>query len=277
MNMQGTAFTKQELEVIFLKAIIDSLDSMLNSELLELRGISPDCEVYFHQKTHQKYFYILLLDFIHSKTDGSFFGEKVTCLELIQKIQDNATFNINNSVSELKEALNIFNSWLNEEVIVNVYLPTINKECDLKLKRNEFIYVCSNISKHNFTSLTGVSKKVIEILKRSKINIPLHDSLIILEDFYERFHDDLLIYHASNIIEMLNNLRWGLQQYLLPQFIKSYKKDKSDSRGFRYKYSYPTGVRKRFAKICYVGLMNSVRRQPCFKKFRTTKWLKLRY
>ena len=125
--------------------------------------------------------------------------------------------------------------------------------------------------------MTIVSKKLVEILKRSKIDISLHDSLLILEDFYERFHDDILIYHASNIVEMLNNIRWGLQKYLLPEFNKSYRKDISDPRGLRYSYNYPKNIKEKFAKSCYWNLMNSIRREPNFKKFKSTKWLKLRY
>jgi len=273
--MSDKLFNEQEFEVVYLKAIIDSLDSMLSTELLELRGNDPDSEIYFHQKAHQKYFYILLLDFIHSKADNSLFGEKLTCLELINKIYKNPNFNIDNSVSELKSATNTFESWLNEEVIVNTYLPTIDKEGDLKLKRKEFIYICSNISKHNFTSLTMVSKKLVDILKRSEINISINDSLLILEDFYERFHDDILIYHASNIAEMLNNIRWDIQVYLMPEFNRAYKKDPTDR--FRYSYEYPEKIKDSFARSCYWGLMNSVRREPQIKKFVSNKWLKLRY
>lgn len=275
--MAEKLFTEHEFEAIYLKAVIDSLDSMLSSELVELRGINPDSEVYFHQKTHQKYFYVLLIDFISKKGDDTLIGEKLTCLDLINKICKNPKFNVNNSMSELKDAINILISWLNEEIIVNIWFPTIDKESALKLKRKEFIYICANVSKHNFTSLTFVSKKLIEILKINNINISFHDSLLVLEDFYERFHDDILIYHASNITEMLNDIRWGLQLYLLPEFNKSYTKDLSDPRGLQYSYIYPENVKDKFAKSCYWSLMNSIRRGPNLKKFKSTKWLKLRY
>ncbi len=273
--MKEKLFTEHEFEAIYLKAAIDSLDSILSSELLELRGINPDSEVYFHQKTHQKYFYILLIDFISKKGDDTLIGEKLTCLDLIDKICKNPKFNVNDSVSRLKDAIKIFVSWLDEEIFVNTWLPTINKECDLKLKRKEFIYICANISKHNFTSLTIVSKRIIEILKRSEVDISFRDSLLVLEDFYERFHDDILIYHGSNLTEMLNNIRWGIQRYLMPEFNRAYKKDSSDR--LRYSYEYPEKIKDSFARSCYWGLMNSIRREPNFKKFKSTKWLKLRY
>ena len=116
--MSDKLFDEQEFEVVYLKAVIDSLDSMLSSELLELRGSDPDSEVYFHQKTHQKYFYILLIDFISKRGDDALIGEKLTCLELINKIHRNPNFNIDNSMSELRSATDNFDSWLNKEIIV---------------------------------------------------------------------------------------------------------------------------------------------------------------
>lgn len=272
--MSEKPFNQQELESIYLKATVDCLDSMLNPELLELRGDSPDCEIYFHQTTHHKYFYVLLIDFL-SKSDKLLTGKNLNCLELLKEMGKNPSFNINNSVSKLNIAVETFYDWLNKEVIVNVWLPAIDKESDIKLKRQDFIYICSNISKHNFTRLTIVSKKIKEILKKNGIEISPHDSLLILEDFYERFHDDILIYHGSNIAEMLNNIRWGIHTYLIPEFNKSYTKDPSDQ--FRYSYNYSENIKDGFARSCYWDLMNSVRREPKIKKFESNKWLKLRY
>lgn len=274
--MSEKLFTEQEYEVICLKAAIDSIDSILNHKVLELRGNDPDAEIYFHTETHQKYFYIIVLDFL-SKTEQILTGENVSCLELIKNIKESPNFNTDNSISELTAAINTFYSWINEEITVEVWLPSIEKQCNVKLKREEFIRICGNISKHNFTRLTIVSKEIREILKKRQIDISFHDSLLILNDFYERFHEDILIYHGSNIAEMLNNIRWGIHEYLLPEFNRSYRKDESDPRGLRYSYTYPENIKAEFAKNCYWGLMNSVRAKPNLKRFKSTKWLKLRY
>src|SRR5215218_1142153 len=44
------------------------------------------------------------------------------------------------------------------------------------------------------------------------------DALLALADFYEKFHTDILNYHASTIAEFLNNIRWGIYEYLQPEF-----------------------------------------------------------
>lgn len=268
-------FNKQESEIIYLKAAIDLLDSMLTVKLFELRGKDPDSQIYFHEEIHQKYFFIILIDFL-SKSNKIFNGEELTCLELIKKISETPNFDINKSISELKFAINFFNSWLNKEIIVKTWLPNINKECDLKLKRIEFIDACANISKHNFMRLTGVSNRVIKILKRNNIDITFNESLLILDDFYERFHNDILNYHGSNIVEMINNIRWGIQEYLILQFDKSYKKDNSESK-FSYRYDYPKEINDKFAKDCFWSLMNSIRMKPYIKKFKSTEMSKIRY
>ena len=64
---------------------------------------------------------------------------------------------------------------------------------------------------------------------------------------------------------------------MLPEFNKSYKKDLSDPLKLRYSYIYPKNVKNKFAKTCYWSLMNKVRAEPNIRKFKSTKWLKLRY
>lgn len=275
-QLKKNNFTLQEYEVISLKILIDTIDSMVNYEVLELGGSDPDVTVYFSTSTHQKYFYIMLVDFL-SKADELLTGAAYNCVELLENISKNPQFNKNSSISSFKTASNIFKSWLDQEVTVDTWLPGIKKQCSLKLKREEFIVVCGNISKHHFARLTRISKKIKKILEKNGVDIPSHDSLLVLSDFYERFHDDILIYYGSNITEMLNNIRWEIQDYLLPEFNMSFKKDKSDPNSIRYNYTYPKDVKTDFAKTCYWNLMNSVRAKPCVKRFESTKYLKLRY
>lgn len=272
--MSEMLFQEQEHEVIYLKRLIETLDLILDHEVLELRGNDPDTEIYFHTATHQKYFYIIVLDFL-SKPNQKLIGEDLSCLDLLINIQKNPYFDVDNSISKLTTATEAFQSWLNKEITVDVWLPIIDKQCNLKLKREEFIKICGNISKHNFASLTGVSDQIRKILKRNRIDLSLYNSLLTLNDFYERFHNDILIYHGSNIAEMLNNIRWGIHDYLLPEFKNSYKKDDSDR--MRYAYTYPKNIKNEFARTCYWDLMNSIRTKPKLKKFKSNKYLKLSY
>jgi len=265
-------FTNKEYEVISLKVLIETIDSMVNHEVLMLEGSDPNTTVFFSTCTHQKYFYIILTDFL-SKADKLLTNKELNCVELLERICKNPQFNENNSISSLKTSLNTFKSWLDQEVAVDTWLSSIDKQCSLKLKRKDFIFVCGNISKHHFARLTRVSEKIKEILRKNKVNISFYDSLLVLNDFYERFHEDILIYHGSNISEMLNNIRWGIREYLLPEFKRTYQKTGT----MQYEYLYPTDVQTEFTRSCYWELMDSVKGESYLRKFKSTKYLKLRY
>lgn len=265
-------FNRAEHEVIGLKAIIETIDSMINFEIFELKGYSPDTEVYFYSTTHQKYFYIILVDFL-SKMDEKLSGKRKTCCDLLIDICENPSFDQKNSISFLKTPVSSLIKWLDEEVEIESWFPSIDKDIVLKLKRFDFITICSNISKHNFARLTNTSEKLIQIFKKNNICIDLQKALIIIDEFYERFFHDILIYHGSNLVEMLNNIRWGIHKYLLPEFNKSFKRIDS----ICYEYAYPKDVNLDFSKVCYWELMNYVRSKPIVKKFESTKYLKLKY
>jgi hypothetical protein len=138
-----------------------------------------------------------------------------------------------------------------------------------------FIKLCGNISKHNFLRATGVAEELKEIISQSGVSVGLDDTLLALSDFYERFHTDILNYHASTIAEFLNNIRWGIYEYLQPEFHRSIVWESRDPP--KYRYTYPNGVTSRLAKECYWELMNEVRSPPYVRRFQVTKWLKLRY
>jgi hypothetical protein len=105
--------------------------------------------------------------------------------------------------------------------------------------------------------------------------VTIEESLLALTDFYERFHTDILNYHSSTIAEFLNNIRWGIYEYMQPEFHRSIVWESGDPP--KYRYIYPDAVTSRLAKECYWELMNEVRSAPYMRKFTVTKSLKLRY
>ncbi len=96
-----------------------------------------------------------------------------------------------------------------------------------------------------------------------------------LEDFYERFHTDIFNYHGSTIAEFLNEIRWGIHEYLLPEFRRSYSPRGGDPP--RYEYLYPDDVSTELGKALYWDLMNRIRGRPCLERFQVTRYLKQRY
>ena len=269
-----------EKEIIYLLAIKKFIDEMVNFEVINPLGENPDVEVHFKSITHQKFFNIILVDFL-SCADTEILGEKQPYLSALASICENPSFNQNNSIENLKKSTYNFRDWLTKEFTVkNFWSPTICLKTDLSIKRIEFIKICGNLSKHNFSRLSGVAKEIIEIFKRNGHTLDEENALAIFEDFYDWFHNNIFTYHCSAIAEFLNNIRWGIYEYLQSEYNQSIvqtivyiKNDQCNS----YKYTYPDGVNNKFAKECYWNLMDEVRSKPYIKKFEVTRFLKMRY
>jgi len=263
-----------EEEVILLKAAKEFIDSMVNFEMLDIYGTDSDSNILFNSSTHQKLFNIILVDFL-SRTDKRAFVKQTSYIEALKQISNSPNFDVNGSVDGLRTAINEFDNWLEQGIEVDIWLPSIDKHTVLDLSRRAFLKMCGNLSKHNFLRAIGVAKELKHLLCGSGVSADLEDALLALPDFYERFHTDILNYHASTIAAFLNNIRWGIYEYLQPEFHQSIVWVSKDPPNYRY--TYPNGIASKFSKECYWELMNEVRLSPYVRKFEVTKWLKLRY
>lgn len=263
-----------EQEVIILKAVKELIDSMVNYELISLQGNDPDSNISFNSAANQILFNIILVDFL-SCTDKSGPINQTTYLGGLHFISDNPSFNGSGSMEHLKIATQEFKNWIEQEVTVDIWLPSIDKNTKISITRFNFLKMTGNISKHNYLRAVGVAEKLKNILAKSGVDVPLEEALLALTDFYERFHTDILGYHSSIIAEFLNNIRWGIYYYLQPEFKKSIVWESREPP--KYHYTYPTDLNSVFAKACYWELMNEVKSEPYMRKFKVTKFLKLRY
>lgn len=263
-----------EDEIVFLKAIQEIIDSMVNFEVLELIGVDQNFQILFKSITHQKFFNVILVDFL-SCTDKDAPVNKKSYLSALKSISEKPHFNFDNSVNLLAEATNEFTVWLEQEVEIKIWLSSIDKETTQKLMRKDYLKMCGNISKHNFLRHIQVVKQLRKIIENSGISINIEDTIIISTEFYQKFHEDIFNYHSSIIVEFLNNIRWEIYKYLQPQLKKSII---SEGDGLpKYRYNYPETVIENFSKQCYWELMNEMRNPPYVPLFQTTKYLKERY
>ena len=249
---------------------------MVNFEVVSLFGRDPDSSIQFNSVTHQKYFNIMLLDFL-SNSDSRILGKAMSYLEALENISNSPNFNSDNSLDSLAFSTKEFVNWLDKEILAEkIWLPSIDLETNLSIKRIEFIKICGNISKHNFSCLSGVVCSLVCIFRRNHIEFDQEKALLILDEFYEWFHSDIFNYHSSAIAEFLNNIRWDIFEYLGPEFQKSIVYENNEHPR-RYHYTYPKGVINHFAKTCYWDLMNDLRSAPYMRKFQVTRYLKMRY
>lgn len=263
-----------EHEVIILKAVKELIDSIVNYEMMSLVGGDPNSSILFNSSTHQKFFNIVLVDFL-SLTDRKAPIKQTSYLNALKEISEGPSFNVGDSIKPLREATLRFISWLNQDVEVDIWLPSIETQTTLNISRISFLKMCGNISKHNFLRSVGVANELQKTLAENGVSVTIEDSLLMLADFYMRFHTDILNYHSSTIAEFLNNIRWGIYEYMQPEFRRSIVWEGGDSP--KYRYIYPSEVTSRFARECYWELMNEVSCAPYMRKFTVTKFLKLRY
>jgi hypothetical protein len=263
-----------ETEVVLLKATKELIDSMVNFELLELLGNDPASEIRFRSATHQRFFNIVLVDFL-SCTDERAIVQKTSYLSGLRTIGSNPSFGTANSVRSLQEATDSFTNWLQQEVQVDAWFPSLGAQTKVKITRLNFLKMCGDICKHNFLRSGGVARNLQETLSKSGTDIPIEDAMLALGDFYERFHTDILNYHASTIAEFLNNIRWSIYDYLQLEFNRSIVWESQDPPSYRY--TYPKDLATAFAQSCYWELMNEVRMPPFVRRFQVTKYLKQKY
>jgi hypothetical protein len=270
--------TEVEREVVGLWVVCGSLDSLVNHALLKLDGTGGTKEVHFETATHQQLFSILLLDFLEM-VDKNLTGVEGSCLEILDGACRAASFNQKDSVKYLRKPLTALRKWLDKKITVPTprpfRKPKERKQLVLKIQRRESVYICGNISKHNLARLTGAAKRLAAILNRHGVQADMAKALLLLDDFYERFHDDIFNYHSTVIAELLNNVCWGLHDYLSPEYLRAKVSDASDP--IKYCYNFPKHVSNDIVKCCYVDLMNWVRRKPCMERFIANSLFKLRY
>ena len=103
-------------------------------------------------------------------------------------------------------------------------MPSIGKNVTIFISHIDAIKICGDLINHNGLRAFGVVKKFKEIMIKSELIITDNEYIAALRDFYDRLQNDILVYLSSYICEFLNNIRWAIHNYLLPEFNRSYYK-----------------------------------------------------
>jgi hypothetical protein len=264
--MEKIVNNEVEFEVAILKGSINLLDEILNTQLFDILG-SEECNILFKTSFCQKYFYLNLIDFI-SKVDDSFNLNNEFCSLLtgLIKISKSPKLGTENDIDLLKKHLITYEKWLGHEPIVELWCSNIDRNVKLKLSRNDMLKICGNISKHGIVRLGRTALVIKHIFQNNNIPISFDEAILCLENFYERFHDDILNYHASYIVEMLLNILWAINEYLKQIYILQV-----------YEYQIPKEIKSEVIKMMYWELMNDVRDNRKYTRINVTKYLKMRY
>jgi len=82
MANNTNTYSDAEIEILAIKAAMESINSMVNYEMLSLSHNDPASEICFSSYKHQQFFSIILLYFLASKI----FGTSKKCMEVLQTI-----------------------------------------------------------------------------------------------------------------------------------------------------------------------------------------------
>jgi hypothetical protein len=282
--MNAARYSPIEQEIIVLKASWELIGEMVNYEMFVRPDKVTDVTLFPSTRTHQRLFNILLVDFLTAFDAASFdlplpeVGGQLSDKTYLFYLKRIATKPLLNSDSPrlLADPVIAFSDWLDKDcTIERVWLPSIEVQTDITLKRIQFLRICGVAAKHHFMSMTRNAKDISAILKLNGVEMTRDQQYLVIPDFYEWFHGNILNYHIGAIAEFLNNIRWGIFEYLRPEFLRSFTKYGPDF--IDYKYLYPAGVESELARTMYWDLMNEVMSKPYMQKFEITRYLKMRY
>ena len=268
-------YSTAETEAIGLCICVEAVGDIANHLLLKLRDVSAypgEAEVLFHGRAHRDLFLIRLLDFVKESGSKQLTGISGSCLAVLKKACTTRSFDVDGSVSDLRNSVQTLEEWLSHKKSITLWLPTLNVNATLDVSRLDYLSITGNHSKHNLSRLTGVSREVANMLKAHGYSVPEEQIPLALDDFREHLAENYFIYYSTWLAELLNNVRWGIQTYLAPTYERSYMVGPEDS--LAYSYEYPKDIQQDIPRQWFWRLMNNVRARPYLKKFVGARYFK---
>jgi len=280
-----------EREAIILNSAWEMIDGMVNWAIfLKLDSAEPT-NLMFKTRESSLLFIILLGDFLSEirvfKGDPPPLGLKpapsivrpsdLTFLFHLRQVCDNPKLGIDTTT--LRRTVEDFADWIEGEFTAEgVYLSDIEVVADLRISRIRYLKMCGDIAKHNLARLATNVKHLRSLLEAAGHPVSEQDAYLAVENFFTRFHDDIFNYHQSQIAEFLNNIRWSIHEYLLPEFKRSwYLTGKALGNIKVYSYHVPTDIADPLAHAMYWNLMGRSRSGPYLERFIVDELLKRRY
>ncbi|AXS39509.1 hypothetical protein [Breoghania sp. L-A4] len=273
--MKAKHYSALDKEVVILAAVRDLIDSMVHYAHFEKGHKIEDAILNFTSREACKLFLIILADFLSLPNDGTLGLSKPngegslgkTYLGLLDAVAKDPQ--LGQDSSALATPLNAFAVWLDGCTNVEeVWLPAIDRNGPIRVKRMTYLKICGNISKHGITRLDRVVKDIRTVLSDNGTDIDEGQAYLVVPEFQEWFQDHIFpCYPATFIACFLNNIRWGIYEYLTPEFRRAYRPTVVCSGAQMYEYDVPSDITNPLIESMYWDLMNNVRGEPFFPRF----------
>ena len=275
-----------ERESIILNTAWQVIDAMVNRSMFVGFRENGPTTLLPETREHAMLFVVLLRDFLseirafgkeplpfglckppaHARpTDHTFiFHLRLVCQNPI----------LGTEVDSLREKIEAFGDWLEGAFVAqDVGLAEIDLVCDLRVERYKYLQMCGDIAKHSLPRLSVNARHLRNILAEAGHEVTEEQSYLAIPSFFDWFFDDSFMYSASRIAEFLNEIRWAIYEYLVPEFQRAwYRVDE-----IAYGYHVPQRIEEPVARAMYWDLMNRVRMKPWISRFSVDPYLKLRH
>ena len=279
--MDAKSYTALDHEIITLAAVWDLIGSMVHYGHFEKEHRIESPTLMFRSQETSKLFLIMLADFLSLPPDGTFGLPRLkaqgsigqTYLGYLQSVVMDPKFP--GDITLLAASVKVFAEWLDGVAVVEkVWLPSIEREGTLRVQRMAYLKICGTISKHGFTRLGDIVRKIRRILSENGTEIDEGQSYLVIPEFQEWFQNDIFIASSTLIAWHLNEIRWGIYQYLVSEFQRAYTPTTVIQGLQMYKYDVPACITDPLIRSMYWDLMNEVRSPPYFPRFSVDKYIR---
>ena len=148
-----------------------------------------------------------------------------------------------------------------------VWIPSIDREGTLRVQRMDYLKICGTISKHGFTRLGDVVRKIRAILAANGTEVDVGQCYLVIPESQEWFRDNIFIASSSLVAWHLNEILWGIFTYLITEFLRSFTPTEVITEAQMYRYDVPSSITDPLVRSMYWDLMNGMRSQPYFRRF----------
>jgi hypothetical protein len=278
--MADKSYSALDREIITLAAVWDLIGSMVHYAHFMKEHKIDDATLTFSTREASKLFLIILADFLSLPRDGTFgltkprsegsMGE--TYLGHLQRVVEAPLLAGDSTLLAL--SLQAFADWLDGFAVVDhVWLPSINREGTLRVQRMAYLKICGTISKHGFARLGDIVGQLRRILAANGTDIDEGQSYLVVPEFQEWFQDNVFIASSTLIAWHLNEIRWGIYEYLTSEFRRAYTPTTVIHGAQVYGYDVPSEITAPLVRSMYWDLMNDVRTPSYFPRFTVDRFM----
>jgi len=280
-----------EREAIILNSAWEMIDGMVNWAVFVKTDQVEPSNLMFQTREQARLFVILLGDFLSEirafKREPVPLGLKpapsnarpsdLTFLFHLRQVC--ADPKLGSDTTRLSAAVEAFASWLEREfTATGVTLHAIDVVADLRVTRLRYIKMCGDMAKHNLARLATNVRHLRKLLDQAGHSVSEQEAYLAVNTFFEWFHQDIFLYHSSQIAELLNNIRWAIYDYLQTEFRRSFQVPAKSFAEFpTSNYLVPAEISEPVAVAMYWDAMNRSRTQPFVQRFVIPDYMKQRY